>query len=108
MPMDLSTRVSIVEHSLDDIQARLAELPDSPITRELVARALEFEQIIASWAVVPPMEEERQEVLRRILDLNVDIIHFAAEKGRYAPTATPLEEADEDFPRSVGNPGSKR
>jgi hypothetical protein len=100
MPVDLSTRVSIVEHSLDDIHARLAELPDGPITRELIARAHEFERIITSWTVIPPMEDERQEVLRQVLDLNVDIIHFAAEKGKFAP-ALATEEVDEEFPRAV-------
>jgi hypothetical protein len=67
-----STRLNIVEQSLQDTMERLRELPAGPRVRELRAKAEGFERALRAWSVRPPTEEQRSTLLKLVLDLNVE------------------------------------
>jgi hypothetical protein len=72
-----STRLSIVHQSLSDIVERLGELPLTPVTRDLRIRATAFEKRVNLWERTPPSEDERAEVMKAVLDLNMEVIAAA-------------------------------
>ncbi len=76
-----STRLAIVEKSLDDTVQRLSELPAGPRVRELRAKAEGFQRALRTWSVSPPTEEQRAALLKLVLDLNVEVMTL----GRGAP-----------------------
>lgn len=76
-----STRLAIVEKSLDDTVERLDELPAGPRVRELRAKAEGFQRALRTWTVSPPTEEQRAALLKLVLDLNVEVMAL----GRGAP-----------------------
>jgi len=51
-----STRLSIVEQSLEDILDRLESLPASARARELRAKARVYERAVRQWPAQPPTE----------------------------------------------------
>ena len=67
-----STRLNIVEKSLQDTMERLRELPAGPRVRELRTKAEAFERALRAWSVRPPTEEQRATLLKLVLDLNVE------------------------------------
>jgi FAD/FMN-containing dehydrogenase len=69
-----STRLAIVEKSLDDSIERLNELPAGPRVRELRTKAEGFQRALRTWTVNPPTEEQRAALLRLVLELNVEVI----------------------------------
>jgi hypothetical protein len=73
-PLAGSTRLNIVEKSLQDTMERLRELPPGPRVRELRARAEGFERALRAWSVRPPTEEQRATLLKLVLDLNVAVM----------------------------------
>ncbi len=80
MPQGGSTRLNIVEQSLQDTLERLAEMPASPRVRELRTKAEAFERAHRTWLVRPPTEEQRATLLKLVLDLNVEVMAFAREE----------------------------
>ncbi len=76
-----STRLAIVEQSLDDTIERLNELPPGPRVRELRTKAEGFQRALRTWSVSPPTEEQRAALLKLVLDLNVEVMAL----GRSAP-----------------------
>lgn len=80
-----STRLAIVEKSLNDTIERLSELPPSPRVRELRNKAEGFERALRAWSVRPPTEEQRSTLLKLVLDLNLEVMTFSrnetAKKG---------------------------
>ena len=69
-----TTRFSIVEQSLADVLERLEELPRNAATDALRARATAFEREVQTWNVAKPSVDARQELLTKVLDLNVEVI----------------------------------
>ena len=69
-----TTRFSIVEQSLADVLERLEELAPSAATDALRARAQAFEREVHSWSTTKPSVDARQELLTKVLDLNVEVI----------------------------------
>jgi len=69
-----STRLAIVEQSLNDTIERLGELPPGPRVRELRAKAEGFERALKAWSTRPPTEEQRATLLKLVLELNVEAI----------------------------------
>ena len=69
-----STRLAIVEASLNDTMERLNELPPGPKVRELRTRAEGFQRALRTWAMKPPTEEQRAALLRLVLELNVEVM----------------------------------
>jgi hypothetical protein len=69
-----STRLAIVEKSLQDTMERLRELPPGPRVRELKTKAEGFERALRAWSVRPPTEEQRGALLKLVLDLNVEVM----------------------------------
>ena len=78
-----STRLAIVEQSLNDTIERLNELPASPRVHELRAKAEGFGRALRTWAMRPPTEEQRATLLRLVLELNVEVMAL----GRGTPQA---------------------
>lgn len=76
-----STRLAIVEQSLDDTLERLDELPPGPRVRELRTKAEGFQRALRTWSVSPPTEEQRAALLKLVLDLNVEVMGL----GRSTP-----------------------
>ncbi len=75
-----STRLSIVEQSLEDILDRLESLPASARARELRAKARVYERAVRAWPAQPPTEEQRSAMLKCVIELNVEVM----EMGRPA------------------------
>jgi hypothetical protein len=75
-----STRLAIVEQSLIDILDRLDAFPDNTRTRELKSKARICERVVLGWASLAPTQEERGEMMKRVLTLNVEVM----EAGRAA------------------------
>jgi hypothetical protein len=69
-----STRLAIVEQSLNDTLERLSELPAGPRARELRTKAEAFQRALRTWAMRPPTEEQRAALLRLVLELNVEVM----------------------------------
>jgi hypothetical protein len=69
-----STRLAIVEQSLIDTLERLRDLPPSPRSREMRAKAEGYERALRAWVTRPPTEEQRAALLRLVLELNVEVI----------------------------------
>lgn len=67
-----STRLAIVERSLQDTLERLADLPAGPKVRELRAKAEGYQRALRAWSVMPPTEEQRSALLKLVLELNVE------------------------------------
>jgi hypothetical protein len=80
-----STSLSIVEQSLEDILTRLQEMAPSPRVRELLQRARAFEHTVQGWATRAPTSEERAEMLKLVLELNVEVMNH----GRASEPAPP-------------------
>lgn len=72
-----STRLAIVEKSLNDTIERLSELPPGPRVRELRNKAEGFERALRAWSVRPPTEEQRSTLLKLVLDLNLEVMTFS-------------------------------
>jgi hypothetical protein len=87
-----TTRFSIVEQSLADVLERLEELPRSAATDGLRARAKAFEREVQTWATAKPSVDARQELLTKVLDLNVEVIRA----GGTRPTGDDGEELDSE------------
>jgi hypothetical protein len=73
-PKLASTRLAIVEQSLNDTLERLRDIPPGPRVRELRAKAEGYERALRSWSSRPPMEEQRATLLKLVLELNVEVI----------------------------------
>ena len=69
-----STRISIVEQSLQDILERILELPRDEVAQDLhrKARALAFS--VARWQQLDPSHEERARALEDVIALNIEVI----------------------------------
>ena len=97
--VERSTRFSIVEHALADVDERLEELAPGPETERLraLARALGVET--ALWEAHPPDEPTRVALLTRVLDLNIEIIRA----GGGAPSVELSEDdfEEDDYPKSL-------
>jgi hypothetical protein len=74
-----STRLAIVERSLNDTIERLGELSPSPRVRELRTKAEGYERALRAWSVRPPTEEQRSALLKLVLDLNVEVMTFGRD-----------------------------
>jgi hypothetical protein len=74
-----STRLAIVERSLNDTIERLGELAPSPRVRELRTKAEGYERALRAWSVRPPTEEQRSALLKLVLDLNVEVMTLGRE-----------------------------
>ncbi len=72
--MPKSTSMSIVRQSLDDIIARLREMPASQRVTELRTRASAYDRAVRGWDRVEPTRQERANMLTDVLNLNVDVI----------------------------------
>jgi hypothetical protein len=78
--VERSTRFSIVEHALGDVAERLRELVPGEETQ-------------------PPDEPTRVALLKRVLDLNIEIMRAGGD--RPTTDATELGPDDDDYPKSL-------
>jgi hypothetical protein len=72
-----STRFSIVNQSLEDTLERLRELASTPRVRELRMKALAYERAVRAWDLNPPTEEQRQMMVKLVLEMNVEVMGLA-------------------------------
>jgi len=93
--VERSTRLSIVEHALSDVVERLADLPRSADPLRLIAQR--YAEQIGSWETNPPDEASRVALLKRVLDLNVEVMRAG---GTTIPPP-PSDDDDDDFPKPV-------
>jgi hypothetical protein len=73
-PRTGSTRLAIVQQSLNDTLERLRELPAGPRVRELRAKVDGYQRALRAWTVRPPSEEQRAALLKLVLELNVEVM----------------------------------
>jgi hypothetical protein len=76
-----STRLNIIDKSLADTLERLREMPPGPRVRELRAKAKAFQRVVHAWAATPPSEGHRTELLRLVLELNVEVMALGRDRG---------------------------
>jgi hypothetical protein len=76
-----STRLAIVEQALIDALERLRDMPASARSRELRSKAEGYERALRAWITRPPTEEQRQALLKLVIELNVEVIAL----GRSSP-----------------------
>jgi hypothetical protein len=74
-----STRLAIVEQSLEDILDRLESLPPNARARELRAKARVYERAVRQWPAHPPTEEQRAAMLKCVIELNVEVMALGRE-----------------------------
>ncbi len=72
--MPASIRLDIVRTALADIVERLAEMPADADVRELRMQAASFSRVVREWDARPPDEEQRAEMTKSVIDLNVKVI----------------------------------
>ena len=88
-----------MEHALGDVGERLRELEPSEETNDLRARAHQLEAAVSLWETNPPDEPTRVALLKRVLDLNIDIIR--AGGGRTTADADEAAPDSDDYPKSL-------
>lgn len=96
--MERSTRLSILEHALEDTVERLRDLPPSADAERLRALARQYAMEVELWREHPPGDEKREALLRSVLDLSVSVVRAGGASQRPPPSDEP---DDEDFPRAV-------
>ncbi len=74
-----SIRLDIVRTALADIVERLAEMPASEQVRELRIQAASFSRAVREWDKRPPSEQQRGEMMKNVIDLNVKVIALGRE-----------------------------
>ena len=84
--------MSILEHAVTDVVERLRELPATSDTEELRALARQYEMEIELWREHPPDREKREQLLRSVLDLSVEVIRVSGGSARRSQY---YEEEDE-------------
>jgi hypothetical protein len=72
-----STRLAIVRSALDDVLARLAEIPSTKDTRGLRVRAITYEHALSRWQTAPPSAFQREALLKVVLELHVEVMRAA-------------------------------
>jgi hypothetical protein len=77
-----STRISIVEKSLQDILERILELPSGPVAQELHRKARTVAFSVAKWSSAPPTREERERALQEVLTLNIEVMEASRQARR--------------------------
>lgn len=77
-----STRISIVEKSLQDILERILELPHGPIAQDLHRKARTVAFSVAKWGSKPPTREEREKALGEVLTLNIEVMEASKASRR--------------------------
>ena len=75
--MGTSTRLSIVRGALDEVVARLGDLPSSPAARSLRVRALAYRTALDRWVTLPPSAAQREALLKVVLDLTIEVMRLA-------------------------------
>ena len=74
-----STRLNIVEKSLTDCLERLRDLGASARVRELRGKAQAYERAVRAWTLTPPTEEQRQAMVKLVLELNLEVMGAGRE-----------------------------
>jgi hypothetical protein len=69
-----STRLTIVEQSLDDSLERLRDLPPAPRVRDVRARVEGYQRTHRAWSLRPPTEDQRAALVKLVLELNVGVM----------------------------------
>jgi hypothetical protein len=63
-------------------------MPPSPRVRELLQRARTFEHRVQGWASRQPTSQERAEMLKLVLELNVEVMNYG-RTSEPAPAPAP-------------------
>jgi hypothetical protein len=96
-----SAQLSIVETALEEILAKLAELPPGDVASELAARAARLDRALDAWLLAAPTEERRREVVNEVLDLAVAVTRHHAvidAEERSKPALGTLAPSDHPVP----------
>ena len=98
--MERSTRLSIVEHALTDVTERLEELPPRDDTNALRRLAQQYAGELERWRETPPEEARRTELLKSVLDLNMEVMR-AGGRPHGSAASHDDSDADDDSPRPL-------
>jgi hypothetical protein len=69
-----STDLAIIRRSLEDVLRRLEGAPQTPAVQQMTVRALEFRRIVGAWRLKRPSDEERSNVMKRVLGIHVELM----------------------------------
>ncbi len=72
-----STRLAIIQHALDDAEARLAEVPTSAATRAIRVRLQGYRRALDRWQTTPPAETQREALLKAVLEMELEVMKLA-------------------------------
>jgi hypothetical protein len=80
-----SARLSIAEKALEEILSRLRDAEPDDEVSALSARAFDYDLEISAWRGEQPTEERRRELVGRILELAIEVMHLPrpATSGRW-------------------------
>jgi hypothetical protein len=96
--VERSTRLSIVEHAIEDVRERLADVPPSKDREKLEALVRQYGMEVELWQEHPPDEQTRGALLKNVLDLSVRVIE-AGGPARRAKAEEP--DSDDDYPKPL-------
>jgi hypothetical protein len=76
-----SAKLSVVRDAVDVVLRRLSTLPSSPEIDELRKKAEGFRIDVEGWTAAPPVAEDRDQVMKLVLKLHVDVAKLERETG---------------------------
>jgi hypothetical protein len=79
MATNKSTRLAIVEQSIEDMLERLDALPLNPRVRELRSKVKIYERAVQMWPTNPPTEAQRSAMLKNVIELHVEVMQLGRE-----------------------------
>jgi vacuolar-type H+-ATPase subunit E/Vma4 len=77
-----SRRLSITRDAVEIVLRRLSSMATSPEVEDLRARAQECLQKVEGWKVAAPTAEERDRLMKRILNLHVEVASMERQAGK--------------------------
>jgi hypothetical protein len=75
-----STRLAIVEQSIEDILDRLEAMDTTARVRELRSKARAYERAVRRWPTQAPAEEQRAAMVKCIIELHVEVMELGREQ----------------------------
>jgi hypothetical protein len=74
-----SRQLSLIKDPIDVIFRRLAALPPSPEVEDLCGKAKAYLRMTDDWKASPPTAEERNWLMKRVLELHVQVAKLERE-----------------------------
>jgi hypothetical protein len=67
----VSTRTLLALDALNAVLEALSRLPHSDDSQRLAGEARACERVVQCWRLYPPKDDEREDLMKRVLDLHI-------------------------------------